>query len=848
MAREKLQVVLELVANQFKNETRGLSRVFGGFRQDLDQSGKSTSMLEQGLGRVGRTAGLALGGAAVGAAAAMTRELAMSIKAFADFEQKMTQSLAIMGDVSSAMKGEMSDAAREVGRTTLFSASQAAEAYFFLASAGLDAKASVEAMPQVAKFAQAGMFDLATATDLATDAQSALGLKSNDARHNLENLTRVTDVFVRANTLANTSVQQISEAMTNKAGAALRALGKDIEEGSAVLAAFADQGVKGAEAGTQFSIVLRDLQTKALENQGAFLRYGVAVFDAAGEMRNMADIIGDLEVALEGMSDAEQKSTLLGLGFSDKSVSAITTLLGTSDAIRQYEMSLRSAAGFTEQVADKQLDSLSGQFELLKSSIDDTRIAVGEQMAPAFRDLLPDLQQAVDAFGEFAIAAAPTAAGALSALITLLEGAQEGFFDLKGAILGIPGSLTIPGTNINFGELFGTNEQAELARQQAALMEVLGRIRRQGLTDEDRDAPTEFANALVHLERQALLTEESMESLARTFGLSTDETLMGLRAYQEWMRVHKEDIPTDQLERWILELEAVNMEAQELERFRSMFPEVFGAAGDAASDNSEAVGQFGEEVRITADEAERLADALMIAAENQESLADQLLRFANPVYNAVAAIEGLRTAEEKLEEVRADREATSRDIAEAELDVTAKTLEAQAALDALGDTTDGIDALAVAFDGPRERLIEILETLGVISGSSWSTILDIEARLVGIERAKRILESEGFKYGEGDESTRPPSKAPTAEEALAGIEGAQHQGGWVEAGSRQHVLNNEVFVPAQSGYVFPVQQPVQEGDQNIQITVPDAATAYQAHALFSANRHLTRGGLKGGAR
>src|SRR6056297_3127858 len=111
-------------------------------------------------------------------------------------------------------------------------------------------------MPQVAKFAQAGMFDMATATDIATDAQSALGLTSEDAAENLDNLTRVTDVFVKANTLANTSVQQISEALTNKAGAALRVVNKDVEEGAAVLALFADQGVKGADAGEKLNVVL----------------------------------------------------------------------------------------------------------------------------------------------------------------------------------------------------------------------------------------------------------------------------------------------------------------------------------------------------------------------------------------------------------------------------------------------------------------------------------------------------------------------------------------------------------------------------------------------------------------
>jgi TP901 family phage tail tape measure protein len=259
--------------------------------------------------------------------------------------------------------------------------------YFFLASAGLDAEQSVAAMPQVAAFAQAGMFDMARATDLATDAQSALGLTVDDAGQNLTNLTRVTDVFTTANILANTSVEQVAEAMTNKAGAAMRSVGVDIEEGTAVLAAFADQGVKGAEAGTQFAIVLRDLQTWALANKDAFEAAGISVFDSQGEFRNFADIIGDIEGRLAGMSDAQKKAELSTLGFTDKSISALTVLLGTSDAIREYEDELRSAGGATQEVASKQLESFQGKLDLLKGRVEDLQIALGEGLVPVLIEM-----------------------------------------------------------------------------------------------------------------------------------------------------------------------------------------------------------------------------------------------------------------------------------------------------------------------------------------------------------------------------------------------------------------------------------------------------------------------------
>jgi TP901 family phage tail tape measure protein len=326
-------------------------------------------------------------GVAAAATAAVAGIAVKSIQEFAKFDEQLNKSLAIMGDVSEAMRGNMSDAAREVARTTTFSADQAAESFFFLASAGLDAEQAVAAMPQVAKFAQAGMFDMALATDLATDAQSALGLSSKDATENLENLTRITDVFVRANTLANTSVEQLAVAFTTKAGTALKTVGKDVEEGAAALALFADQGVKGEIAGTQLTNTIFGLSDRALKAPAAFEKLGISVFDAEGNMRNFADIADDLGGAFEGMSKEQQLAELGALGFSKQARAGVLMLTGQGDKIRDYETALRDAAGFTQQVASKQLLTPTAQFALLGSAIDDIALEIGSVLAPAVGDM-----------------------------------------------------------------------------------------------------------------------------------------------------------------------------------------------------------------------------------------------------------------------------------------------------------------------------------------------------------------------------------------------------------------------------------------------------------------------------
>jgi TP901 family phage tail tape measure protein len=337
---------------------------------------------------------------AAGIAAAATAAVAgiaiKSIQEFAKFDEQLNKSLAIMGDVSEAMRGEMSDAAREVAKSTTFSADQAAESFFFLASAGLDAEAAVAAMPQVAKFAQAGMFDMARATDLATDAQSALGLSSKDAEENLANLTRVTDVFVRANTLANTSVEQLATAFTTKAGTALKTVGKDVEEGAAALALFADQGVKGEIAGTQLTNTIFGLTDRALKAPGAFEKLGISVFDAEGNMRNFADIADDLGGAFQGMTEEQKLAELGALGFTKQARAGVLMLSGQGDKIREYESALRDAAGFTQDVAAKQLLTPTAQFALLGSAMSNVAIEIGSFLAPALGGLAGNLASLIN--------------------------------------------------------------------------------------------------------------------------------------------------------------------------------------------------------------------------------------------------------------------------------------------------------------------------------------------------------------------------------------------------------------------------------------------------------------------
>lgn len=362
-----------------------------------------------------------------------------AIKTFADFDSAMTNSTSIM-QVTERQIDQMRKTALNLssGGKAIQTPRELAESYFFLASAGKDAAQSMSLLPRVANFATAGNFDMALATDLLTDAQSALGLSSKNVAKDTANLVRVGDVLVKSNTLANASVQQFSESLTNTAGASLRAFNKDVEEGVAVLAAYADQGVKGNVAGTNLSRVMLLLSKASRKSEKEHKKLGFAVFDNNGKMRNFADIVQNLEKITKGMSDELKAATLEQIGFEARVQQAILPLLGTSDAIRNYEKELRNAAGTTDKVANKQLKSFTNQMKILRNQLLAVAIEIGKLLAPIVLELNKIVSAAIGIWNGFsdnvkrAIVIAGLIAAALGPLLIAL-----------GAILALAGPAIV---------------------------------------------------------------------------------------------------------------------------------------------------------------------------------------------------------------------------------------------------------------------------------------------------------------------------------------------------------------------------------------------------------------------
>ena len=250
--------------------------------------------------------------------------------------------------------------------------------------------------------------------------------------------------------------------MTSKAGNALKTVGKDIEEGSAALAVFADQGIKGERAGTLLTNTIFGLTENADKNAGRFKELGIQVFDAEGNMKNMSDIAGDVTQAFDGMSEEQKLAEISALGFTKQTREGVLALAGQGETLAEYEEALRNAGGTAEEVAGKQLMTLEGQLGLLTSSINVAGIDIGEKFKEPLIELLAVINPLVDIVApKFIAFFDPLANGVgivadkLGAFVDIIPQMQKGFEIAEDSGAGFAGVLEILKTAFErvFGEI-----------------------------------------------------------------------------------------------------------------------------------------------------------------------------------------------------------------------------------------------------------------------------------------------------------------------------------------------------------------------------------------------------------
>lgn len=334
---------------------------------------------------VGATMGLSF----MAGATTLGYALKKTISTAADFESAMSRVAALSGASDVELK-KLNDTARQLGSTTSFSASQAAEGMQYLAMAGFKTNDIIAAMPGLLDLAAAGQMELGRAADITSNIMSGFGIAATEAG-------RVADVLAKASTSANTDVSQLGEAMVYLAPVS-KSLGWSLEEAIAAVMAMSDAGIQGAQAGAAFSTSMGRLAKPTGEAKDIIDTLNIKLFDQKGTMKSMPNVIRELERATNGMTD-QQKSATLTTIFGAEAYKHWSVLIDkSSDALASNTEMLKNSAGTAKEIAEKQLANLKGELVNLNSAIEGASISIGNALIPAISALGSGVKSAVDWF------------------------------------------------------------------------------------------------------------------------------------------------------------------------------------------------------------------------------------------------------------------------------------------------------------------------------------------------------------------------------------------------------------------------------------------------------------------
>ena len=349
------------------------------FQSDVNQTEQIAKSKTSAIGGFAKAAVVGIGAAVTAVGAGMAKFSADAIGVGSDFDKSMSQVAATMG-VTADQIGNLRDFAMDMGATTAFSATEAADALNYMALAGYDAETSMKMLPNVLNLAAAGNMDLARASDMVTDTQSALGLS-------LEDTALLVDKMAKASSKSNTSVEQLGDAMLTVGGTA-KSLKGGTTELATMLGVLADNGIKGAEGGTALRNVILALSAPTDVAAKKLDELGVSAYDADGNMRALPDVFADLNAAMDGMTQGE-KTDVLNTIFNKVDLKSANALLATTGSrFNELEAAIDGASGAAQEMASTQLDNLAGDVTLFKSALEGAKITLSSALTPALRNFV----------------------------------------------------------------------------------------------------------------------------------------------------------------------------------------------------------------------------------------------------------------------------------------------------------------------------------------------------------------------------------------------------------------------------------------------------------------------------
>jgi len=317
-------------------------------------------------------------GYASGTGLAMGAGIMSSVTTGMDFQAAMSRVGAVSGATGEDF-AKLEAQAKELGRSTVWSASQAAEGMQYLAMAGFKTNDILATMPGMLSLASAGQVELAEAADISSNILSGFGMEASE-------IGRVGDVLTSTFTGSNTSLSGLGHTMKYAAPVA-KSMGASLEVTAAMAAKLGDAGIQGEMAGTALRNVMLKLATPTGDAAKTMEALGVSAVDADGKIRQMPDVLADLNKAMGGYSQ-EAKANITSTIFGTEAMGAAMILMeqAGSGALQDFQKSL-AQTGTAEKVAGTQTNNLKGDFAGLSSAMEGMKISIFEALEPSLRDL-----------------------------------------------------------------------------------------------------------------------------------------------------------------------------------------------------------------------------------------------------------------------------------------------------------------------------------------------------------------------------------------------------------------------------------------------------------------------------
>lgn len=358
-----------------------------GLKDAEGNASSSTSKIGGAFKTVGKVAKTAMA-AGSAAAAAFTKT---SIDSGMNFDTAMSQVAATMGTTVEKIEN-VKTKAEEMGRTTKYTATEAAEGMNILAQAGLSADEQISGIGTVLNLASAGAMSLEESASYTAGAVKGFG-------DSMSNASYYADLMAKGATLANTDVRGLGEAFSGSAATA-KNYGQAADSVTLSLLRLAEQNVTGSEASTALNRAMADLYTPTDDASKALDQLKVSAYKTNGEAKDFNDLVDELNGSLQGMT-AEQKNNALATIFTTQGLQAFNKMTASSDAtVQKFWKGIQDSSGSAAQQAATQLDNLKGDITLLSSATEGLELGFYNTFSGAIRGAIKGITSEVSGLAE----------------------------------------------------------------------------------------------------------------------------------------------------------------------------------------------------------------------------------------------------------------------------------------------------------------------------------------------------------------------------------------------------------------------------------------------------------------